>query len=181
MGHEEDLVGAKWPDLIKIVEKRVKPERMRQNDKAKSKWWQYAEIRPRLELRTAIAGMIKILVINCGATPHHAFAFLPANIVYANTLAVFPFETYAAFAALQSRPHEIWARFFGSSMKDDLRYTPSDCFETFPFPENWGTHTLLQDPGKEYYQFRSALMWKTTRVLLRPTTDSMTLRNGVPR
>ena len=36
---------------------------------------------------------------------------------------------------LQSRPHELWARFFGSSMKDDLRYTPSDCFETFPFPE----------------------------------------------
>jgi hypothetical protein len=36
-----------------------------------------------------------------------------------------------------SRPHELWARFFGSSMKDDLRYTPSDCFETFPFPENW--------------------------------------------
>ena len=25
-------------------------------------------------------------------------------------------------------------------MKDDLRYTPSDCFETFPFPESWETN-----------------------------------------
>ena len=32
-------------------------------------------------------------------------------------------------------PHEIWAHFFGSSLEDRLRYTPSDCFETFPFPD----------------------------------------------
>ena len=37
-------------------------------------------------------------------------------------------------SVLQSRVHEVWARFMASSMKDDLRYTPSDCFETFPFP-----------------------------------------------
>jgi len=30
--------------------------------------------------------------------------------------------------------HEVWARFFASSLEDRLRYTPSDCFETFPFP-----------------------------------------------
>ena len=43
-------------------------------------------------------------------------------------------------------------------MKDDLRYTPSDCFETFPFPEGWDRHPLLEEPGKEYYQFRAKLM-----------------------
>ena len=163
---EEDLCRRDWPDLMKIVEQRVKPERMKQNDVgAKNKWWQF--IRPRPELRTAIAGMIKILVINCGATPHHAFTFLPSRMIFANTLAVFPFETYAAFAALQSRGHEIWARSFGSSMKDDLRYTPSDCFETFPFPEGWDTHPLLEDPGKEYYQFRATLMQENDEGLTR--------------
>ncbi len=91
-------------------------------------------------------------------TPHHAFTFLPANMVYANSLAVFPFDSYAAFAALQSRPHEIWARFFGSSMKDDLRYTPSDCFETFPFPVDWAKLEQLEAPGREYYQFRAQLL-----------------------
>ena len=54
--------------------------------------------------------------------------------------------------------HEIWARFFGSSLEDRLRYTPSDCFETFPFPENWETHPTLEAAGKAYYDFRAALM-----------------------
>jgi len=43
-------------------------------------------------------------------------------------------------------------------MKDDLRYTPSDCFETFPFPENWQTQAALETAGKIYYEFRAALM-----------------------
>ena len=43
-------------------------------------------------------------------------------------------------------------------MKDDLRYTPSDCFETFPFPENWETHPALEAAGEAYYEFRAALL-----------------------
>lgn len=43
-------------------------------------------------------------------------------------------------------------------MKDDLRYTPSDCFETFPFPENWEMRPDLRAVGKVYYEFRAALM-----------------------
>ena len=105
-----------------------------------------------------LAALERVLVINCGATPHHAFAFLPAGMVFAHTLAVFPLETHAAFATLQSRPHEIWARFFSSSMKDDLRYTPSDCFTTFPFPEDWEAHPIVEAVGKEYYDFRAGLM-----------------------
>jgi len=79
-------------------------------------------------------------------------------MIFANTLDVFPFDTYAAFCALQARPHEIWARFFASSMKDDLRYTPSDCFETFPFPEGFDTDARPEAAGKAYYEFRAQLM-----------------------
>ncbi len=45
-------------------------------------------------------------------------------------------------------------------MKDDLRYTPSDCFETFPFPEHWESRADLEAVGREYYEFRAALMVK---------------------
>jgi len=86
---------------------------------------------------------------------HGAVTFLPSNMVYSDSLIVFPLPTYAAFCALQSRPHEVWARFFGSSMKDDLRYTPSDVFETFPFPDNWTTHPALEAAGQSYYEFRA--------------------------
>jgi hypothetical protein len=46
-------------------------------------------------------------------------------------------------------------------MKDDLRYTPSDCFETFPFPEDFETNDDLERAGSAYYDFRAALMVKT--------------------
>jgi hypothetical protein len=68
------------------------------------------------------------------------------------------FEQFAPFTVLQSRIHEGWARFFGSSLEDRLRYTPSDCFETFPFPAEFETDAALEAAGREYYEFRAALM-----------------------
>ena len=89
---------------------------------------------------------------------HGAVTFLPDDMVYSDSLIVFPLPTHTAFCALQSRPHEIWARFFGSSMKDDLRYTPSDVFETFPFPVGWTANPALEAAGEAYYSFRANLM-----------------------
>jgi hypothetical protein len=60
---------------------------------------------------------------------------------------------------------EIWARFFGSSLEDRLRYTPSDCFETFPFPEDWETNPILESIGKEYYEYRAQLMQRNQKSL----------------
>ncbi len=48
--------------------------------------------------------------------------------------------------------------FFPSSMKDDIRYSASDSFETFPFPANWIDSTALEAAGEKYYQYRVALM-----------------------
>ncbi len=70
----------------------------------------------------------------------------------------FPFDTFAAFAAIQSQPHELWARFFASSMKDDLRYTPSDCFLTFAFPIGFSTDENVEAIGQTYYLYRASLM-----------------------
>ena len=43
-------------------------------------------------------------------------------------------------------------------MKDDLRYTPSDCFRTFPFPANFETDPALEAAGEAYHAFRAQLM-----------------------
>jgi hypothetical protein len=43
-------------------------------------------------------------------------------------------------------------------MKDDLRYAPSDCFRTFPFPENFETDPALEAAGAAYDAFRAQLM-----------------------
>jgi hypothetical protein len=67
-------------------------------------------------------------------------------------------EDSSSLALLQSRAHEIWVRFFGSSLEDRLRYTAADCFETFPFPPNWQQNPALELAGKLYYEFRADLM-----------------------
>ena len=137
-------VAADWPELVAIVEERVKPERQAQQDKVgRIKWWQF--LRPRPELHAAISDLDRVLVI-ARVGQQCAFVFLDVGAVYSDQLIVVPFDTYAAFCLLQSRPHDIWARFFGSSMKDDLRYTPSDCFETFPFP-NCATSSEARPTG----------------------------------
>ena len=79
-------------------------------------------------------------------------------MVYAESVVLFPLQTFAAFCLLQSRTHEVWARFFGSSLKDSLLYTPSDCFETFPFPGGWETDGSLEAAGRSYHEYRAALM-----------------------
>jgi hypothetical protein len=42
------------------------------------------------------------------------------------------------FGVVHSRPHEVWARAQGTQVREresGFRYTPTTCFETFPFPE----------------------------------------------
>jgi hypothetical protein len=156
----EEECRRRWPELMAIVEEKVKPERMKlannpDGRRRKEYWWQFGRATPALD--TAIAGLEQVLV-NSQVSANVQFAFLPVDMVFAHTTNVFPLPTHAAFCALQSRPHEIWARFFGSSLEDRLRYTPSDCFETFPFPESWETHPALEAAGRAYDEFRAALM-----------------------
>ena len=149
-------VAADYSELLAIVEEWVKPERDAQNRKIRrERWWQFGDRQPALQ--AAILGLDRVLVIS-RVGQQAAFTFLPPHMVYAESMIVFPFTTHAALCALQSRPHEIWARFFGSSLEDRLRYTPSDCFETFPFPENWESGPALETAGEAYYDFRATLM-----------------------
>lgn len=45
-----------------------------------------------------------------------------------------------------------------STLEDRLAYTPTTCFEPFPFPQNWETHALLEAAGRSYYEFRARLL-----------------------
>jgi hypothetical protein len=154
---ERDIESARaYSELFDIVEEKVKPERMKLDGSYKKLWWLFG--RHSRDGRAATKKLKSVLVTTCSATPHLSLAFLPNRMVYANSLDVFAFETIAAFCALQSRPHEVWARFFTSSFKDDLRYAPTDCFETFPFSHEFESNAELERVGKEYYEFRAQLM-----------------------
>jgi hypothetical protein len=152
----------RYGSLMRIVEQKVRPARMQLpptsawNRDVAARWWQFGADRKGI---AAIArAKPELLVHSCGATPHVAFARVSSAACFANTLAVFALSSDAAFAVLQSRVHEVWARFFASSMKDDLRYTPTDCFETFPLPEDYEDDVGLRHAGGQYLAHRAALM-----------------------
>ena len=152
----EDECRRRWPELMAIVEQRVKPDRMKINREVRRRrWWQFGDRQP--ALYSAIGGLDRVLAIS-RVSEHAAFAFLRPVGVYSDRLVVFPFCAYNVFCILQSRTHELWARFFGSSLEDRLTYTPSDSFESFPFPKDWSTNTFLETAGRVYHEHRAALM-----------------------
>ncbi|MHC5595913.1 MAG: Eco57I restriction-modification methylase domain-containing protein, partial [Nostoc sp.] len=154
---------SRWADLLEICRTKVKIERsLKSKEVAEWPYWQFW--RSRSEMRDVISPLKPDLVHPFTAS-YLAFVFIPSSTIVATPHTIIASEKFSFFAFLQSRVHEIWARFFGSSLKDDLRYTPTDCFETFPFPENWETNPTLGTIGKEYYEYRAALMVRNNQGL----------------
>jgi hypothetical protein len=87
-----------------------------------------------------------------------SFCFVENSFVFANMVIIFPDETTTGFGVLQSRIHETWTRFFASTLEDRLRYAPSDCFATFPFPPSYEFDPALEEVGQAYHDHRAALM-----------------------
>jgi len=134
--HDWDLERAQqYPDLLRIVEERVKSEReclRGPGDKRNREyWWQFGAYRA--GMRRAIAPLRRVLV-RSRVSELHMLAFVPKGYVYGDATVVFTFDDDYHFALLQSSVHEAWVWRNASSLESRNRYTPTDCFDTFPFP-----------------------------------------------
>jgi hypothetical protein len=63
--------------------------------------------------------------------------------------------------------HEIWSLFYGYTLEDRPCYSPEDVFLTFPFPAFWRENDRLNLVGKQYYDFRAAIMNERSEGLTR--------------
>ena len=161
-GEMTEAEARRWPDLWSIVEKKVKPARLAQNRETRAKyWWRFGETSP--GMTRAIQGLTRVLM-HPFTSKYLAFAFVPSTTVIASPHCVFAISSMSKFAVLQSRVHEIWVKLFASSMEDRIRYTMSDCFETYPFPPS-GMETQLDAAGAAYYELRARLMLKNNEGL----------------
>ena len=152
---------SKWPDLLRIVREKVKPEREAVKREAhRTYWWHHGDKRP--ALYAALAGRDRCMVA-AQITKHLCFSFQPTNRIFSQKLFIFPFDILSAFTTLQSRIHEFWARLLSSTMEDRLSYAASDCFETFPFPQPDLRTKIpaLEDIGQRLYDARAAYMVET--------------------
>ncbi len=149
-----------YSDCWAIIEAKVKPERQRKKETGDyalrkplpQRYWQYADKRP--ALYASIMGMDRAIVIALTSRTL-AFDFLPKGTVASHATVVLALDSTSAFGLLQSNIHTEWARKYGSSMKKDARYTPSDCFENFPFPLDLSG---LENIGERYYAHRQEIM-----------------------
>lgn len=153
-GNLSESQAEKYELAYSIANEKVRPEREAGKDKKLAKyWWRYK--RPTLELYKQIKGFDRVLVHGF-TSKYVAFRFVPSESIFVAPLVVVLSDKYYTFAILQSSIHKCWVENV-SNMGTTLRYTPSDCFETFPFPEKPDHRKLLEIGGK-YYQKREDLM-----------------------
>jgi len=147
-----------YPDCMAIVREKVYPERQAikgtdpTSEQRRRIWWRFT--RPTVDLYRAIAPLERVLV-KAQVSDTHAPVLVPPRQVFSHKLIVFASSSAGFFGLLQGNIHEAWARRFSSTMKTDLSYTPTDCFETFPFPARLDG---LDEIGERYHEHRRQLM-----------------------
>lgn len=84
-------------------------------------------------MRKALAPLSRYI-----ATPrvskHRVFIWLDKAVLLDSACVAFATDSDTIFGILHSRFHELWSLRMGTSLEDRPRYTPTSCFETFPFP-----------------------------------------------
>lgn len=127
---EEDAALYELP--FAYVQKNVRPERLSNSREAYRKyWWRFAEPRP--ALRTALANLPRF-ISTVAHSKHRFFVWLPVTTSPDQALITIARSDDTTLGVLHSRFHEIWSLRLGTSLEDRPRYTPTTCFETFPFP-----------------------------------------------
>ncbi len=127
-----------YPAALKIVRERVKPVRDANDDPGfRAFWWRFG--RPRPKLRKAAEGKARFVV----AVRHGKRFFatwIPVTTCPSDATVVFPFDDDFSMGVLCARAHIAWAWSRSSTLKADLRYTPTTVFETFPWPDSPTAH-----------------------------------------
>lgn len=150
-----------YPHPWKHIEITVKPERQRPGNNTggyalrkplPQRWWQYGEKRP--AMRKAIANLDEVLVI-ARVSRTVMPVRVPNGSIPSEACVVFASDSSALQAVLSSTPHQVWAIKYGSGMRNDPRYTPSDVFETFPRPAE---NTDLESVGRTLDEDRREIM-----------------------
>lgn len=142
-----------YPLAWSVVDQRVRQKRQSAPEpRMREFFWQFQ--RPRKELYALLKKRGDAWLI---AATSDTVAFIPVEysdenpVVFSHAVNVLALESYGQFAVVQSTLHLAWARRYGSSMKGDMRYTTTDCFETFPFPNDCSPLVTL---GQRYYRLR---------------------------
>ncbi|GIF48210.1 hypothetical protein DFJ67_3503 [Asanoa ferruginea] len=155
-GERSEDEARQWPSLWRQLEERVRPERLtkdaRKYPRMVNEWWKYWNSRPGMV--RALAGMERALVM-----ARHSKTVMPLFVhtkqVMSDATVVIASDDAAMLALLSSEIHYWWVASRASSIKTDIRYTPSDVFETLAMPE---LTPRLRDLGDQLDRHRREVM-----------------------
>ena len=121
---------------FEYVNSHVRPTRV--NNKRPlyaSQWWQHMEPRP--GMRRALENLDRFIVTPTTAK-YRLFTWLQSKVLPDHSLIAIARDDDYTFGVLHSGIHELWSRASGTQLREvesGFRYTPTSCFETFPFPQ----------------------------------------------
>lgn len=122
-----------FPEALRLVRERVKPLRDENNREAYRRyWWRFAEPRPKM--REVIEPLDRYIAGNAQGK-RFLFCWVDRSVCPSNLTNVFAFDDDYAMGILTSSVHGVWAHSESSTLRVDVRYTPTSCFETFPWPQ----------------------------------------------
>jgi len=131
----EKEAASKYEKPFEIVVSRVKPKRDVNRDKwLRENWWSPQRMRP--EMRDSVKELSRFLITTT-TSKHRLFIWLTHPILPDHQLIVFASSQDYFYGVLHSKIHEVWALALGTQLREKesgFRYTPTTCFETFPFP-----------------------------------------------
>lgn len=124
---------SRHPECLAILTEKVKPYRDTITKQVhESDYWKFWD--KRLNEYARIENMPRVLA-TAKVSPTNAVAWVKPGIVFHEKVVIFPLKESWAFAVMQSSFHWEWVRFYTSTLgATTLNYSPTDCFETFPFP-----------------------------------------------
>src|ERR1017187_1656183 len=116
---------------IKYVRENVLPLRQGHREAMQEKfWWLHARPSPRYRE----VARDKTVLITPAVSKHRIFGRFDSIVLADHALIVYARADDFFFGVLQSHFHEVWSLKQGTRLETRPRYTPTTCFETFPFP-----------------------------------------------
>jgi len=129
MTHDE---AALYEAPFEYVNTHVRPVREKNRDRQRrTYWWRLG--RSGEDLRIAV-GSLKRFIITPRVSKHRVFVWATPDTLPDSAVVAIASEDDCTFGVLHSRFHEVWALAMGTQLETRPRYTPTTCFETFPFP-----------------------------------------------
>lgn len=174
--------------LYEIVSAEVRPQRDALGDtvdarKYKKLWWQYARSVPNLyhsigrhgHFEKKIMGRnwphepLKRVIVSCRVSKYASYVFSDNDKIFDIANNVYAYTSSAYLTLLQSSINAAWTWKHASRLKNDLRNSPTDTFETLPFPlalpsdpalVDWKNPVVqeLNEIGDGYHDFRRKIM-----------------------